>query len=132
MDSALSLLEAVETRLKGYAPLTDLVGQRIYGAIPANPTYPYVLITCTSEPFDDDDGDDMEHRLRVQGFVRENKPARPLAIRKAVFDALNRKEDLLSPEEGTVVLIDQVMADCFPEPDGRTYQSIIEFKVLMN
>jgi hypothetical protein len=50
-DSARALMMAVQTLLKGNSALTDIVGQRIYGSPPANPTYPYVLITAQSRPF---------------------------------------------------------------------------------
>lgn len=137
MDSALALLKAIEARLKADADIQALVGDspgtRVYGAVPANPTYPFMFITCSSEPFDADDMEGMEHQLRVQCFERENKPATVLKMRKAVYAALNRQEALIVPEEGNLVLIDfNGTADAFPEPDGRTYQSFIEFKVLMN
>jgi hypothetical protein len=129
MDSAIPFLKAVEARLKGFADLTALVGQRIYGEAPANPTYPFVVISCASEPFDADDFEGMEHRLKVQGFARENKPGTVLAIRKAVFAALNRQEASLALSEGVLILLNhEGIAEAFPEPDGRTQQSVIEFK----
>lgn len=131
-DSARELLRAAETALKASAALTALVGARVYGAVPEKPTYPYVFISCSSVPFDADDMQGMEHTLRVQGFTRENKPGTALAIREAVYAALNRKEVGLALPNNETVLVDfDGMADCFPEEDGRSYQSIIEFKVLV-
>lgn len=132
MDSAAPLLSAVQIHLKAQPELQALVDQRVYGAVPAKPTYPYVLITCTSQPFSADDFAGMQHTLRVQGFARENKPATVLAIRKAVYSALNRQESLIGTDDGDVILIEHDgVADAFPEEDGRTYQSIIEFNVLV-
>jgi hypothetical protein len=133
VDSAAALLTAVQALLKANAPLTDLVGQRVYGKVPADVTYPYVYISCTSAPDSTDDTEDMEHTLRVQGFSRETKPGTALAIRKLVYAALNRKEDALVLSDGEVVMIEhEGITECFPEPDGRTTQSIIEFKVKVN
>lgn len=126
MDSAIAVLSAVQTLLKANANLTAIVGTRIYGAVPVNPTYPYVLVTAQSQPFSTDDEAGMQHTLRVQGFAREGKPATVLNIRKFVFDALNRQEASL----GVVMIEQDGLADSFPEPDGKTYQSIIEFTVL--
>lgn len=130
MDSAAALLKAVQVRLKATAALTTLVSTRIYGEVPANPVYPYVFISCTSAPFSTDDSTGMEHTLRVQGYTRENKPGTALSIRKAVYTALTRQEDNIVLSEGNLVLIEhEGVTACFAEPDGRTYQSIIEFKV---
>lgn len=125
-DSALDLLSAVQARLKANADLVAIVGDKVHGAPPANPPYPYVLITCQSEPWAAQDIEGMKHTLRVQGFVRDTKPATALAIRKIVFAALNRCESVLNIP-GLVLIEHDGLADCFPEEDGKTYQSIIEF-----
>ncbi|MDN3273390.1 DUF3168 domain-containing protein [Frankia sp. RB7] len=127
-DSALDLLSAVQAVLKANGSLTAIVGTKVYGAPPANPSYPYVLITCQSEPFAAQDIEGMKHTLRVQGFAREGKPATALAIRKIVFAALNRQEVVLNVP-GLIMIEHDGLADCFPEQDGKTYQSIIEFSV---
>lgn len=129
MDSALALLSAVQTRLKADSDIQGIVGSKVYAAPPANPTYPFILITAQSQPFSTDDSSGMQHNLRVQSFAREAKPATVLQLRKFIFSSLDRQEDALGIDDLTS--IDQSFADCFPEPDGKTYQSIIEFSVLI-
>lgn len=119
--------------LKADGDLAAIVGARVYSAAPTNPTYPYALVTCTSQPFATDDSSGMQHTLRVQGFARENKIATVLAIRGRAFASLNRKEVNLALPDHDLVLVEQEgLFTYFPEPDGRTYQSIVEFKVLVN
>lgn len=131
-DSALPFLQAVETVLKSSLGLTAIVGLRIHGAPPVKPTYPYVVITCASQPYAADDFTGMEHRLRVQGYARENRPGTALAIRQQAFAALNRQETALALPANDLILIEhEGIAECFPEEDGRTYQSVIEFKALV-
>ncbi|WP_442577860.1 DUF3168 domain-containing protein [Mesorhizobium sp. ASY16-5R] len=131
-DSALPLLTAVQTLLLATAPVTALVGTRVYGAVPVKPTYPFILVTADSLPFAANDFAGMEHRLRVQAFARENRPGTVLTIRQKVFDALNRNEAALTLPGNTLVLIEHDgLSTCFPEEDGRTYQSAIEFKALV-
>lgn len=130
MDSARALMAAAQLRLKG--ELASLVGTRVYGAVPNKPTYPFVLITCQSAPFASDSFSGMEHTLRIQAFAREDKPATVLAIREAVFAAINRQEAQLALPNNQLVMIEHDgLADYFPEEDGRTYQSVIEFKALV-
>lgn len=130
MDSARALLAAVQALLKANGGLSAIVGSRVYGAPPANPTYPFVLVTAQSMPFASSSFTGMQHTLRVQGFAREQKSATALAIRELVFLTLNRNEAAIDVD-GLVMVEQSGLADCFPEPDGRTYQSVIEFQVLV-
>ncbi|WP_322884172.1 DUF3168 domain-containing protein [Sinorhizobium medicae] len=132
-DSTLQLLEAAQTALKASAEIIALVATRVHVVPPTNPTYPFVLVTCESQPYAADDFSGMEHRLRVQGFARENRPGTVLAIRAAAFEALNRRESNLAlPSHDLVLCEHEGVTTYFPEDDGRTYQSVIEFKVLVN
>lgn len=132
-DSTRALLDAVRNLLKGVPGVTNLVEQRVYLAAPTNPFYPFVLVTCENEPYASDTFSGMEHRLRVQAFARENRPGTVLAIREAVFSALNRQEASLALPEHDLVLVEhEGLSTYFPEGDGRTYQSVVEFKVLVN
>lgn len=130
-DSTVIVLSETQKALKAHAGVAALVGSKVHVAPLAKPEYPYVLITCESQPFAADTFSGMEHRLRVQAFARENRPGTVLAIRAAVFEALDRKEASLSVP-GLVLLQHDGMSTYFPEDDGRTYQSLIEFKALVN
>lgn len=129
LDSAAALLTGISARLSAVSAVTALVGSRIYGAVPAKPTYPYVLITAQSIPMSANDFSAMEHTVRVQAFAAENKPGTCLAIRGAVMDALDRSESLITVQGGTLVSLEfDGLADAFPEDKGLTYQSVVEFK----
>lgn len=131
-DSALPLLVAVEAKLKTNSIIQQLASGRVYGAAPPNPDYPFVVISCDSQPFMADDVTGMDHRLRVQAFAREKKPATVLALRAAAYAELNRQEVAIDlPDHNLIVLEHEGLATAFPEGDGRTYQSVIEFKALI-
>lgn len=130
-DSAPALLKAVETLLKADETMTALVAKRIYGAAPGNAVYPYVFISCTSVDWSTASFAGMRHQLRIQGFSQDGKPGVPLAIRKAAYDALNRNDGIVL-EDATLIDIQQNgIATCFPEGDGTTYQSVIEFSCIV-
>jgi hypothetical protein len=134
MDSALDLYPAVVNLLKAQPDIAALVGARVYGAPPAKGfplVYPYMVVTGTGVPFASDSFSGIEHTLRIQSFARENKPATVLVLRKKAFAAIDRQEASIAVP-GLVLMQFDGMADAFPEPDGRTYQSLIEFKALVN
>lgn len=135
-DSALPLLQAVVALLKAQPDIAAIVGTRIYGAAPSKGSavvYPFMLVTCDSAPFAADSFSGMEHTLRIQAFAREGKPATVLTLRKLAFAAIDRKEINLALPDNQLILAEfDGVATAFPEPDGRTYQSLIEFKVLVN
>ncbi|MET4294717.1 hypothetical protein ABIB06_006550 [Bradyrhizobium sp. LB8.2] len=130
-DNARALLKQAVAVLKANPTLAGIVGERVVGAVPKKPVYPFVLITCNSVPFSSQSFAGMEHTLRVQAFARENKPGTALVMREAIYNSLNRNEVNLALPDNELVMIEfDGVAGCFPEPDGRTYQSFIEFKVL--
>lgn len=126
-DTAAALLKAVQTLLKADEAMTALVAGRVYGAASGNAVYPYVFISCTSQPWQSQSFFGQRHTLRVQGFSQDGKPGIPLAIRKAAFDALNRNDELTIDEGSVVDIQHEGIATCFAEGDGTTYQSVIEF-----
>ena len=131
-DTANALLEAVSNLLKATPAVTAVVDTRVYSSPPHDVTYPFVRVTVQSQPFASQSFSGMQLTLRIQAFDRKQKPGIPLKIREACFDALNRREDLLTVAGGTVVQIEHDgIADCFPEGDGKTWQSVLEFSVLI-
>jgi hypothetical protein len=126
-DSASALLKAVQTLLKADEAMSALVEGRVYGAAPGNAIYPYVVVSCTSQPWQTQSFFGMRHLLRVQGFSQDGKPGVLLAIREATFNALNRNDELSVDGFTLVDIQHDGIASCFPEGDGTTYQSVIEF-----
>ena len=129
-DRSAELLTAVQNLLKANAPVAALVEDRVYGSIPQAPTYPYVRLSDNAIPWSTQTFSGMKHTLRVQAFSQDSKPGVPLAIRAACFDALDRQEDSLAVE-GLVSVDFDGMADAFVQEDGKTYQAVIEFSVLI-
>lgn len=129
-DSAVALLEAVQALLAGSPAVQGLCGQRVYGAVPDNVVFPYIRISCSSEAWSTQSFEGMKHTLRVQGFSEDGKSGVPLALRSAAYLLLNRQEHALAlPAPLKLIQIEhEGMADCFPEDDGKTYQSVIEFQ----
>lgn len=131
-DSTLPLLQGIQAALKASGPVTALVGTRVYGVPPANPQYPFIVVSSSPQPFEANDFSGMEHQVTVQAFTRENRPGAALTIRQKVFDALNRNEPAITVVGNTLVLFQQdgIWTD-FPEPDGRTHQAVAEFKAIV-
>ena len=119
--SASTILNQIITILKANTALTALVNQKIYTYIPQNTSYPYLFISVQSKPEDSLDSTDQLHTVRIQGFSEKNGIKESLDIKEIIFNALNRHEDFQQCEA--------VIFDVFQEPDGKTYQSVIEFLV---
>ncbi|WP_020184545.1 DUF3168 domain-containing protein [Methylopila sp. 73B] len=132
-DSAVDLLQAVVARLKAEAGMSAFVSDRVHGATPPSPKYPFVLVTSEAQPFAAGDFSGMQHTVRVQAFARENKPGMVLAIRKLAFAALDRREADIAIGGGFELVSLQYdgVADDFPEDDGNTWQSVIEFSAIV-
>ncbi len=127
-DSYLPLLAAMLSAMNANAALTALVGQRIYADVPDNPTLPYVVLTISSAPFDDKTQNGMEHTAQVSIFDRKPSPASVGAIRAAVYNLFHKQESALS-SAGVWSIIITGANPTFKEPDGQTWQSVMQFKV---
>lgn len=130
-DLAIPVIDAVLQRLKTYQPVIDLVGGAIFTDIPEKQEFPYVMLSCTSEPFAADDFSGQQHTFRVQAHSRKKGKLECLQIRAAAFSALDRMEDELELSEGNLVKCEYTgLADAFREDDGKTWQSVIEFNII--
>lgn len=129
-DSAVALLEAVQALLRNAPAVQTLCEERVYGAVPDDVILPYVRIGCSSEPWSTQTFEGMKHTLRVQAFSDDGKPGVPLALRSAAYLLLNRQEHaVVLPDDLKLIQIEhEGVSDCFPEDDGKTYQSVIEFQ----
>jgi hypothetical protein len=131
-DSGLALLAGLVTRLKAYTGLTTLVSTRIYSIVPQQTTFPYVVISVRSTPFDMKESIGQNHVIRVQGFSRQQDYAEALNIRNQVEAALERQESYITVTGFTLVKLDKAnLCDIITEDDGLTRQSIIEFDALI-
>lgn len=131
-DNELGLLKGVIARLRAYSTLTNLVSTRTYSDIPQQTPFPYCLVSIESTPYDGKDFSGMQHTVRVQGFSREKNKKEALQIRSAIYDALHRQEGSITVDGGTLIRINAApLLDCFQEPDGVTWQSVIQFDAVV-
>lgn len=131
-DTALSVIKGVIAALKATGAVTSVVGQRIYTDVPQGATFPYLVVSIQSEPFAANDFSGQAHTVRLQTFSREAGAHQALAIRKAVLEALDRKETSISLDEGTLVKCEYSgLSDSFIEDDGKTWQAVTELEVIV-
>ena len=131
-DTLRLTLQAVEAVLKADSTIDGLVDGRITAAPDGAMVYPYIMVSGTSMPWNTASYSGMEHTIRVQAFSRELKPGQVLALRERFYALLHRQESLLSVAGHTVVLSEyDGLSDCFPEGDGKTWQSVIDFKIVI-
>lgn len=129
-DSYKPLLAAIIARLKADTAITNQVGQRIYNDVPDNETFPYIAITISSSPFDTKTGAGMEHNLQCNVFSRQTSSNEAATIRAAIYNSLNRQETALNAA-GVDVIIFNGVAPVLKEPDGKTWNGVLQFKVMI-
>jgi len=93
MSDPLSILQpTVRSALVAHAPLTALVGQRVYGekGVPRSPTFPYCVIEAV-DAVEDDDSCGRHWRCTVQVNIWSNAQSRQEvdSIAGPVRDALD-------------------------------------------
>ncbi len=90
------------------------------------------MVSCTSEPYDANDFSGMRHILRVQVFSRQGKPAQALAQRAIAYGVLHKGESNVTVAAHNLVqLLFSGLASHFKEPDGKTWQALMEFEALV-
>lgn len=130
-DYALPVVKAIIATLKASSAISDAVGDQVYSDVPQNAEFPYIRVGISGEPFAADDFSGHEHTVRVQVFSRVASIDECLAIRAHVFTALDRNEEAITLEAGSLVKCEHSgVTDAFPEDNGKTWQSLIEFTVV--
>ncbi|MBR2691780.1 MAG: DUF3168 domain-containing protein [Aquamicrobium sp.] len=131
-DRALPLIKAVIATLKADAALSALVSGRVYTDVPQASNFPYIVVTAGDEPFAANDFSGQSFTLRVQAFSRQHTIYDVLAIRSAVFSALDRREDNLALSAGTLVKCEYSGSERpFIEDNGKTWQVVSEFNIIV-
>lgn len=131
-DTALPVVKAMIAALKAAPGIAGLVGPRIYTDVPQDEPFPYIVVSLTSEPFAANDFSGQTHLVRAQAFSREATIEECLRLRAAVMDTLDRKEGRLILDAGMLVKCEYSGGDRpFIEDDGKTWQSVAEFEVIV-
>lgn len=131
-DTAAYVIKAAIAALKASASVATLVAGRIYTDVPQNTAFPYVVLSIQSQPFAADDFSGQTHALRIQVFSRFAGVSECLLVRAACLNALDRNEQALALDFGSVVRCEYSgFSDAFREDDGRTWQAIGELEVVV-
>lgn len=128
-DTYLPVLSAVIARLKANSTITGLVSQRIYSDVVDNPTFPFIRVEIQSGDYSTKENAGMEHIIQISAFSRDVSPNQAGQIRAAIYNLFNRQENALSGA-GICNILHNGVALLFKEPDGKTWNSTIQFRAI--
>jgi len=121
-DNAATIITELISLLKADSTFMNLTGGRLYTYVPQTPTYPFVYMLITSQPFEEWEVTSMTHTVRFQAFSNNQpSPQEALNIRSSIVNVLQRNDNFEQ--------CDVSLAELFLEPDRKTYQALLEFVV---
>jgi predicted DNA-binding protein len=127
---ALELQAAIVARLRTYAPLTALVGARVYDEPPSAPTFPYVSLGPDQVISDDAEClTSFEAFLQLDAWSRQQGQVEAKQISEAVQAALHEYD--LPLATNALLEIRHRQTRHLPDPDGETTHAVIEFVALV-
>lgn len=128
-EATLPLQAAVVAALKAYAPLTAIVGAKVYDRVPENVQPPYVTLTGWQEVEDGTDcSDASEVFFDVQCFSAEVGRPESARIAGAVKAALHRLTPAFAGWSETEIIYRGTQY--FTESDGTTTRAVVNFQAL--
>jgi hypothetical protein len=133
MDSTIASLKGVRNKLIANSALIALVGNKIYNKAPQETIYPFVKVSINTElsPVINNSSQVFIHILRCQAWSQISLEE-AINIRSAIFNALHRQSLTLDSPFKLIDCQVNTLFDAFLENDGKTYQSVIEFKISVN
>lgn len=131
--NSVALHQAIYTRLAGFTALTSqVVG--VYSKVPQpdqaedDAAFPFVTIgPHTRRPFDTDDDDGQQVTAAIHVWDRFTSELSRAAVRDAVYDALHKYDLPISGADTLDCLF--INEGGFEDPDGKTFHSILQFRV---
>lgn len=130
-DSYLPLMKAIIAKLRADAPVGALIADRIFTEIPQKETFPYAYVQINSGDFSTKDFTGMEHSVEIKVFSQKSSPKECGQVRSAIYNALNRIEDTLTLDSGTVASVNFINALMLKEDDGVTWQGVLQFDIVI-
>jgi hypothetical protein len=130
-DTYLDLVKGTISAIKGDTPLTNIVGTRVYTDVPQKETFPYSVVRVQSRDFSTKTFSGMDHTLEIHCFSREKSPFECADFRKKLVELLNRSENSITLDNGTMSDLQYETAEIFREPDGVTWHSFIQFRAII-
>lgn len=129
-SATLELQGAIVTRLKAVAAVTALIGQRVYDAVPASPTFPYVSFGPSDEIKDDAECIRAnEVTMQLDGWSRAVGFPEVRRVVAEVVEALDGEE--LALTDNALLLLEHRTTRFFRDPDGLTSHAAIEFRAIV-
>ena len=135
-DPSHEVQQRVISRLRNYAPLQALVGQRVYDAVPSSggqvtATFPYISMGPRQVIEDDADCiEGYEVYLQLDAWSRAPGFAEVSAIAQAVRKALRDYD--LPLAVNAQVLFEHQFTNFQMDPDGLTRRAIISMRALVD
>lgn len=125
----LELQGAIVARLKAHAPLTAIVGQRVYDAVPSGMVFPYVSLGPSDEISDDADCiDGFEITMQIDCWSRTVGYVEARRIADAVRAAL--KADLTIADNALVYFTHRITRT-FRDADPLTSHAALTFEAFI-
>ena len=130
-DTYLSLLKGVIAALKGTSSITSIVSTRIYSDVPRKEVFPYIVVSIESAPYDTKTFSGSERLLQITAYSKNKSPEQAGRIRSKAYDLLHNNASSIALTQGDLTNIQYVTGNMFKEPDGVTWQSLIQFRVII-
>lgn len=126
----LELQSTMVTRLKAYAPLTALIGARVYDSVPSSAAFPYVSFGPEQTIQDDADcSEGFEIFMQIDAWSRSVGFPEVKRVAEAVRGALHEYE--LPLIDNALISLVHRQTRVFRDPDGLTNHAAVEFVALV-
>ncbi len=125
-DGTLELQGAIVARLKSFAGVTALVGQKVYDEVPSTAAFPYITIGPSDEAADSADcivGSEVT--FQIDGWSRAVGLPEARRISNAIRAALEGQEFSLSTN--ALANLEFTSSRVFRDPDGITKHAVLIF-----
>lgn len=131
LDPSRDLQKAIVAALKADSDVTNLVGQRVYDAVPSGATFPY--ITIGGDEVTQDDAECLEgYEVFSQVDVWSRAVGQPEmkqiagAVRYALHDAV------LTLDDYALVSLQHEITRYLADPDGSTHHAAVSLRALID
>lgn len=127
-DKTLQVVRDIHTILTTDANISAIVGARVYTNLPQKPVFPFIRFTISTEEYSVKQDPMMTYYVQVSCFDQSNSLATVADLRAKVYNALNRNEAGFTAS-GAWHCQSTGQGPVFKEPDGQTWQSVINFNI---
>lgn len=133
MDNRKSLIKGVRSRLLAQSAITGIVGQRVYTAVPENPTYPFIWFKVSDKQADTKTENMQECEILFNFYSDKGSDDQNLDIAAAVYTALHEQEANITLDAGVLTLLHyKGESDNMLDSDGVTRLGVATYEALLN